>query len=483
MAEMDIKYLPEQQAVIEATEPCLKVRAGAGTGKTSTLVGYAKARPSKRMLYLAFNKAIQLEAETKFPKNTTCRTVHSIAYGKVAASRYKHKLAFGTPRANEIARTLKTNVVNAFHGINTLNAFLYSADSEIGVSHAFSADVVPEQHARAIDCAKAIWKAMRAPEGDVAMVHDGYLKLYHLEGHVPTGFDLIMMDEAQDANPVTAAIVDGFSGGKVYVGDQNQGVYAFRGAQDAMEGLGAPEYPLSTSFRFGQPVADVANILLEYAIADDMRLTGAGKGSEVDGRRFSGSTALIARTNGKLIGYAMDLINEGKSFHVVGGPESLRLGILMDAYHLYSRDNGNIKTPYIRQFESWANLERVAEDIDDPELTWLVGLVKKYGHGIPGVVTDIRNNCLPSSSGAAEILSTAHKSKGLEFDNVMLADDFKPLSDPEGVDIQEANLLYVAVTRAKRSLHLNDEVREFIASPVMNPKAESAKRKTRQKAA
>ena len=61
------------------------------------------------------------------------------------------------------------------------------------------------------------------------------------------------------------------------------------------------------------------------------------------------------------------------------------------------------------------------------------------------------------------ILTTAHKSKGLEYDYVVVADDFKfgdidALSIPE----QELNLLYVACTRAKLELQLPRVLQEYM---------------------
>lgn len=43
----------EQQAVIDSRGRLVAVDAFAGTGKTSTLVQYALARPNKRILYMA----------------------------------------------------------------------------------------------------------------------------------------------------------------------------------------------------------------------------------------------------------------------------------------------------------------------------------------------------------------------------------------------------------------------------------------------
>lgn len=52
----------EQQAIVNSTGN-IKVNAVAGSGKTSTLIEYAKARPkSARILYLAFNRSVKIEA-------------------------------------------------------------------------------------------------------------------------------------------------------------------------------------------------------------------------------------------------------------------------------------------------------------------------------------------------------------------------------------------------------------------------------------
>ena len=70
------------------------------------------------------------------------------------------------------------------------------------------------------------------------------------------------------------------------------------------------------------------------------------------------------------------------------------------------------------------------------------------------------------------LLVTGHKSKGLEWENVSLADDFSELFDEHRVPFKvstdllpkdEVNLLYVASTRAKRALRLNSELRSLMS--------------------
>src|SRR5689334_15095750 len=86
---------PEQQALIDArrADPTgsLRVLAFAGTGKTTALQLLAGADPSPA-LYLAYNKAAQLEAQRRFPAHVACRTVHSLAFRATGMAAQRHRL-------------------------------------------------------------------------------------------------------------------------------------------------------------------------------------------------------------------------------------------------------------------------------------------------------------------------------------------------------------------------------------------------------
>src|SRR4051812_34133471 len=71
----------QQHCVAEAvmTEN-LVIEAGAGAGKTSTLRLISEALAPAKGLYIAYNKAIQLDAEKSFPWNVKCKTSHSLAF-------------------------------------------------------------------------------------------------------------------------------------------------------------------------------------------------------------------------------------------------------------------------------------------------------------------------------------------------------------------------------------------------------------------
>lgn len=54
-----------------------------GTGKTSTLVKYAEKFADLNFLYVTFNKAVAERGKSVFPRNVTCKTFHSLAFGSV----------------------------------------------------------------------------------------------------------------------------------------------------------------------------------------------------------------------------------------------------------------------------------------------------------------------------------------------------------------------------------------------------------------
>ena len=59
--------LTKEQIEIVNSSGNIKINAVAGSGKTTTIIEYAKSRPkSAKILYLAFNKSVKLEAMKKF---------------------------------------------------------------------------------------------------------------------------------------------------------------------------------------------------------------------------------------------------------------------------------------------------------------------------------------------------------------------------------------------------------------------------------
>jgi len=99
----------EQHAIINSNGN-IKINAVAGSGKTTTIIEYAKARPANsRILYLAFNRSVKIEATKKFAEkglsNVKVETAHSLAYKNII---FKHHYTVRSQgyKTNEIAEVL-----------------------------------------------------------------------------------------------------------------------------------------------------------------------------------------------------------------------------------------------------------------------------------------------------------------------------------------------------------------------------------------
>lgn len=448
----------EQKLIVGSKAHALLVSAAAGTGKTYTLVEYARARPSDRMIYLAFNRAIKEEASRKFPRNVSCKTIHGLAFAAVG-QKYSHKLD-----------TLKAHHVQKLGGtlregglvVEIINNFLASADLEILPDHLENLTAAAENKPLLLEKAIETWAIMRDP-GDprVPVGHDGYLKIFQIGGH-EIRTDTILLDEAQDCTPCTLAIVSAQPARKVYVGDANQSIYGFRGAINAMANIRAEQHLyLTGSFRFGEGIADLANTILGAYSPHPKKIRGLGAEKTVFNVDEREPHTRLCRTNATLFGEAVSLLKQNRRFGFVGGVTNYHFDSIMDAYQLRFGSHAKIKDKMIQTFLDFEEMRGYAETLDDKELKSLCRIVDSYAEKIPSLITDIQEKACPDDDPSVVLLTTAHRSKGREWNQVVLTDDFtemeKKITDTGEMEIpdqEEINLLYVAVTRAKRAILL-----------------------------
>jgi F-box protein, helicase, 18 len=458
----------EQQEAVNSEARLLAVDAFAGTGKTTMLVEYAKARPRSRILYVAFNKSIATEAAGRFPRNVEARTAHSLAYGAVGA-RYKTKIGNLTPY--EVSQRFRCSVPKAKIVIETINAYLASSDLKVGIDHVPREQVADAGEADQI-CSSAIqaWAAMQNMSDPLVMTHDGYLKLWAMsKPRLP--YEMVLADEAQDLSAVMLDVLIAQSPRctLVFVGDKHQGIYGFRKAVNAMAIVKAEQrVAITQSFRFGQPIADVATRLLQAFKGE----THSVKGRDDIDVRFSVDRTkrhcILSRTNAGIFDEAATIVTARRNatLQFVGGFERYPFGKILDAYYLWSGDVGKVKEPTIARFKAFQDMRKYGEDAGDAEVKALVRLVEKHTDRIPSLYDDIRRAEV-SHENADAVLSTAHRSKGLEWDQVYLSDDFIELPPDEETEDdvdEEINLLYVAVTRAIRAVRLPASLTDWLRS-------------------
>lgn len=270
----------------------------------------------------------------------------------------------------------------------------------------------------------------------------------------------VLVKNCQDSNACVFDIVQRQPCQIVLIGDSAQRIYGFRGAKDVLGDLpDAQTLYLSQSFRFGQPIADVANAILTQVYPDLVPIIGNpllhSRIGKVDQNRYT----LIARSNACLFESAVQLAYRRKSFHVVG---SLRdpIARARSVYALSKGNSAQVRHQEIRLYEDWTMFQNEARY--SQELMRDVKMVEKYGDELPGMCDLLERAGTVPIKQAAVILSTVHKSKGLEYPQVRLANDFNlKIEDGKLAGSQEEHhCLYVAVTRAEQVLELN-QVAQF----------------------
>ena len=458
----------------------LVIEAAAGSGKTSTLELLARYAPHRRGLYLAFNKAVAMEAASRFA-GTGVRpmTMHALALSQVGG-KFRHRLDTASKFVpwGVIAKRLgidedfrfaaadvvSTKVVRREQitrcAQDTVNRFMASADMNLNLGHVVlpkalvTTDNGREQlSAMVLDHATTIWADWENPEGSLPIRHNTYLKSWQLTSP-KLSLDFIALDECQDADPLMLSILLNQDCQRILVGDEAQSIYAWRGATSAMQALPeANRAQLTQSFRFGPEVAAEAQKWLNF-LGSDMTITGnPGKRSTV-GERVYGPDAVICRTNAGAIVEVLDALEAGVRVGIAGERKAQELVKLAKAA-VDLKDKGRTSHPDFQIFASWDELSDYSKTDDGMELASFVGLVNRFGG--KRMVKAIESCNMQT---ATLVVSTAHVAKGLEWGSVQVADDFSsPKANVDGVleyRAEEARLAYVTVTRAKERLGTGD---------------------------
>ena len=91
-----MEYTTEQKEIfngIENTENHVFINAGAGTGKTTTIVESSGKLPlGTKAAFLAFNKSIADELATKLPEGVVAKTFHAFGFAAIRAAGVKTKV-------------------------------------------------------------------------------------------------------------------------------------------------------------------------------------------------------------------------------------------------------------------------------------------------------------------------------------------------------------------------------------------------------
>ncbi|MHC4093611.1 MAG: UvrD-helicase domain-containing protein, partial [Planctomycetota bacterium] len=277
-------------------------------------------------------------------------------------------------------------------------------------------------------------------------------------------FDLVVIDEAQDMNALQLAMARGAckrNGRVCVVGDDRQAIYGFRGADaggmDRMaEELGAVELGLCKTFRCPKRVVEAA----AHFVPDYVAAEGNAEGvvecimKERMLSMLDPGDAVLSRANAPLMPLCLNLLRNGVPAMIEGRDVGKQLAGIVKKLRARSVPD------LMRKLQAWK--KRMAVRLasrDDAESK--IAVVEDQADAIQAIAEGARSvgeiderlvDLFKDSEKEKRpmvVLSSVHKAKGLEWDRVfMLQDTFGKRSD-----IEEKNIEYVAITRAKRELY------------------------------
>ncbi|GAB33315.1 putative helicase [Gordonia otitidis NBRC 100426] len=480
----------EQMAAVEAFQQssCLRLPALAGTGKTSTLLALARieqhTHADRRGTYVAFNKSVAKEAAHKFPSTVQAMTAHSLAYKNIKSTPYGAligKLNQEVPKWRTTAEAIhpRRTVVQMRDGerlfneyvvgryaLRAVEEFCKTLDPDITDAHmppivGIERGSQQEQQlaAAVIPCARRAWKNLLDPHSmAVRFSHSVYLKLYaDSDPRIGRDGDFIFLDEAQDSNALVRHIISRQKHLQiVLVGDENQSIYRFTGAVNAMRLFDCDQtVHLTQSFRFGDAVAETANCYLARLHAP-VRVRGNPLIDDYVTFTDTDATAILARTNGGAVAEVIDAQRAGHKVAMIGKNDEA-VKFCTTARSLLAGQSP--QDPTYAAFSTWTDLTEWLEN--QPGVSDVAVLAKLITDNGVDVIESALNN-LVDPRRADVTVATCHRAKGLEFPGVRIADDFDDpdeapregpfaLSDDDIVD--EQRLAYVALTRAQKTLN------------------------------
>lgn len=477
----DRHWSPFQLAVFDACEQGsdnLLINAVAGSGKSTTLVR-AMGNCQGNSLFLAFNRAIMLEMKGKVGGNGEVKTLNALGHWLIMKHRRGAELDANKSLVilkgimgesqdyKDYSYTLK-RVISLMKNCAFGLTGEFTVDDVVQLIDSYQMDIPFERLSEfATIATRAFIQSLQYKN---SFDYDDQLYIPLLENWQYPYYSNIFIDECQDLSPVQHLMLEQMAkmGSRIIaVGDPHQAIYGFRGALvDSMELLAKrfsmKELPLSISYRCSRSVIAEAQQYCPHIEARSEAPLGLVRYREdmddsegyctEDPPLFSNSL-IVCRNNAPMFRAILK--------HVRAKSPCRVLTNFLDSFQGFIRGFKCIRTSeLIPKLDLWFEREKEAA-LKKGFRSKVAGLADKYETAkLLAQEFSLVDDMLHMVKRLGEctvgpIFSTIHKAKGLEHENVyILRPDLmpSPYAMTEDAKQQEANLIYVAITRAKLNL-------------------------------
>lgn len=468
------------------------IKALAGCSKTTTIVSAVKLIPSTcNALFIAFNKEIVKELERKLEgvRNVQVKTLHSLGYlmirrnlgTNIEIDEYKYR-TFIKKNIKQLSTTDFDKMTNKLLSqyIDNITQLCDLGRYNLAQCEKDMLKIVAKHDIPIIeDECNAALMAMKWGKNNTTSID--FTDMVWLPNELslrPIGlqYDYIFVDEAQDLNAAQRELfLRCFRNGTrfICVGDEKQAIYSFAGADvnsfKKLQDLpNTTTFPLPISYRCPKKVVNLANTFVNNMECRE----GAPDGEilhNVSIKDIHDGDMVLCRTKMPLLKLYMRYLRMGIKSYVRGQDIGLNLIRMINkteqtTLNVNLQKDGVFVRLYDDLFEERNRLiTRRGMDLEDATLSNQI--MTKYdsikaieilAEGLTNakeLQSRIENVFAENSNGVC--LSTIHKAKGLEANNVyILCKTLMPskLATQDWEKEQEQNLMYVAYTRTKNKL-------------------------------
>ncbi len=311
---------------------------------------------------------------------------------------------------------------------------------------------------------------------------------------------VLVIDEAQDMNEdefnlINALMEQNEEMRVIAVGDDDQSIYEFRGAsaqylERFIKENNAIKHELLENYRSKSNLVDFTNqfvkqihhrlksndVLAKQTDFGRLKLVHYQSGNliapvvnDILTTGLVGTTCVLTKTNEEALQLTGLLLNNGIPAKLIQTNEGFSLYNVLEVRHFFSQFEADVfsigdeiweaaKRDLVVKFQKSNKLEICKNLIKDFEAT---NPKRKYRSDLEVFIRESKLEDFFGENVETIMVSTIHKAKGKEFDNVyLLLDDWNPSSD------EVKRKLYVGMTRAKQNLtiHYNTNFLERISA-------------------
>jgi superfamily I DNA/RNA helicase len=465
-----------QQAVYDAitdTQDNLLIQAVAGSGKTTTSIhGATLVDPQLKIVFVAFSKDISVVLQQRLPSHVKAQTLHSLGFGVIrnnTKTRVDNRKVPNLLRYEYLDKDNKDDVDYFFKVRNFVTKIISLFKAHImkcpthedidALAAKFGIEIPDIKDRDPYQTAIDVYSLCRAEYSRIDFDDMVFMPIDN--GWAFPKHDVVFVDEAQDMNLVQIEMVKRLNARVIAVGDVNQAIYGFRGADaEAMQKIktefNCTELPLSICYRCAEVIVGHAKKIvpqIEWAPNAEGGVILNIKEDDLQEKAEEGDYVLC-RTTAPLVSHCLRFIRNDIPAVILG------------------RDIGEQIAGLVKRVSKSETVEAVLEGISDHQAK----MAKRFGDddakmqtvedqcatirvicesvsGYNDIFTKIES--LFADKGKGVTFCTVHKSKGLEAENVfILRPDLipHPMAKLPWQQVQESNLEYVAITRAMKKL-------------------------------